>query len=133
MTQEQRDKLHRELSDLKGRKVFNRTETWLSYSENRCIPIEEVKRNYEHYLKYGCSVTARSLGISNKTLLDRFKFYGFKKVGIWGKREPSDKIKDTLNLTQKDWNTKYNTTSGSYYYNCKNKMLKYLENQDTEE
>jgi hypothetical protein len=129
MTQEQRDLLQKELSDFQGRKIYNRSETWLLYSENRCIPFEEVKKNYESYLKYGCSATAKSLGISNKSLLDRFDFYGLKKVYVNHKQyKVSDKIKDIQKLTCKEWCDKYNDLSGNYYRG-KKRLEKYLKEQ----
>lgn len=129
MTQEQRDLLHRELSDFKQRKVSNLSDTWLQYSENRCIPFEEVMKNYQSYLEHGATMTSKSLGIGIKTLMGRFEFYGLKKVYVNHKKyQVSDKIQDIQKLSCCEWCKKYNDLSGNYYRG-KKRLEKLLKEQ----
>ncbi len=133
MTQEQRDLLQKELSDFKGRKVFNKTEGLLLRCERNMTPLEKVKEYYEVYLKTkSLTETAKKVGLTNHNLLEKFHTYNFQLLGRPNFRKTipiTEKHKDSLILSYTEWNKKYGVKGGNGYYKNRERMLKYLEEQ----
>jgi len=126
MTQEQRDLLHRELSDFKERKVFKINDFHLLQSESIVTPFEKVKEYYEIYLKTKNLLTAsKEIGLAHSTIYRKFKKYNFEMFAY----EITDKHRDTLIMSYSDWNNKYQVKSNGEYYRCKKQLEKYLKEQ----
>jgi hypothetical protein len=127
MTQEQRDLLHRELSDFKKRKVFKIRESNLLQSESNLTPFEKVKEYYEIYLKTKNILTAsKEIGIHHTNLFLKFKKYNFE---MFTHQKITDKHRDTLIMLYSDWNNKYQVKSKGEYYRDKKQLEKYLKEQ----
>jgi len=142
MTQEQRDLLHRELSDLKNRKAFNYTsDAQLLNGELSCVPYEKVKEMYETCKLIGLKKTGEKYNKSNKNIIIHFQKYNFPRVGrtyslyekeaILKKQTKSltEKYQDSLTLGYTEWNLKYNTKSKSIYYKHKKVAKTFLSNE----
>jgi hypothetical protein len=131
MTQEQRDLLHRELSDFRGRKISSRSDERLLDAENRITPIDEIRKLYNAYLEHGITKTARSINISNKALILRFETYGLEMVREQRHIEMTEKHFDTLKLTYSEWNNKYGSKSRGDYYRVKKQVEKFMNSKDS--
>lgn len=141
MTQEQRDILHRELSDLKNRKAFNSSDAQLLNGELSCVPYEQVKEMYETCKLIGMNKTCEKYNKGRKTLMMHFQKYNFPPVGKTYRLYENETIrkKQTKSLTQKyqdsltlrftEWNLKYNSKSSSSYYKYKKVAQTFLSNE----
>jgi hypothetical protein len=126
MTQEQRDLLHRELSDFKGRKVSKISDGHLLQCELDGTPFEKVKEYYEIYLKTkNLLATSKEIGIHHTNLFLKFKKYNFQMFPY----EITDKHRDTLIMSYSDWSNKYQVKSNAQYYRDKKRIEKYLKEQ----
>jgi hypothetical protein len=141
MTQEQRDILMRELSDLKNRKVFNIGDAMLLHSESICVPYEQVKEMYETCKLIGMNKTCKKYNKGRKTITMHFHKYNFPPVGktytlyeneaIRKKQTKSltQKYQDSLTLGFNEWKLKYNVKSNANYYRHKKIAEKFLSNE----
>jgi hypothetical protein len=133
MTQEQRDLLQKELSDFKGRRVYNIKEVYLLQSNLKMTSLEKVKEYYEVYLKTkSLTETAKKVGLTNHNLLEKFHTYNFQLLGRPKFRNTipiTEKHRDTQIMSYTEWNTKYGLKGGNGYYKNRERMLKYLEEQ----
>jgi hypothetical protein len=110
----------KELSDLKGRKVFKTTDARLIVSEKNRVPLETVKMYHTKYLEMGSILkTAKQLNVSKVILCRYFTRYNLpyqnRSEKHRQKRESNQEYKsDVFSLTYKEWCAKYNRSRGTY-------------------
>lgn len=125
MTQDIRDSIQRELSDLTSRRIVKLSDKQLLDHESKLKwKPDMVEEIYKYYLNNGRQNTCSKFDITLSQFREIFKRYPNYNLKHVRPNEQIIKRNDTLIMGYKEWLHKYNHTNEGMYYKYKKNAIK---------